>query len=499
MSLLGIDVGTSGCKASAFSEEGLCLANAYREHHVLRPRPDWTELDSSDIWQNVKAVIREVASATSADPITALAVSSMGEAMTPVTADREIVGTCILMSDPRGDEYVGELESHISPIDFYRINPNILGPHYSMPKLQWIRDNDPDTFKKADHFLLWSDLVAFLLGCDATTSYSLANRTLLFDIEKEDWSDLLLDHCRLDRAKFGRLVPGGEVIGTVSAATADELGLPSGVRIVAGGHDQCCNALGAGIHRAGGAVCGIGTFECITPVYDRIPDAETMLRSGLNIEHHVLPGLYVSFIYNQGGSLVKWFRDTFAAADGKLAGPDADIFAMLGDEMPHEPTGLLTLPYFEITGPPEFVAEASGVIAGLNTGTSRGEILKSIMECVTFYFVGSMNTLNGMGINTSEFFATGGGARSDHWLQIKADIFGVPFVRPRYTEGSLLGAAMLAGTSTGVFDSPAAATEIFVKRDRVFDPDPGRHEIYRARHAKYEQFFPLLRDFLATL
>jgi xylulokinase len=187
----------------------------------------------------------------------------------------------------------------------------------------------------------------------------------------------------------------------------------------------------------------------------------------------------------------------FASADCKLLREGESIYEVLAAEMPAEPTRLLTLPYFEITGPPGFVSEASGVIVGLKTSTTRGEIFKSIMECVTFYFVDSIRALNSMGVTTAEFIATGGGAKSDQWLQIKADIFNVPFVRLRSVEGSLLGAAILAGISTGVWGSPAEGVEHFVKCERVFEPDTARYQIYQAKLETYRTLFPLLKDFLA--
>jgi xylulokinase len=499
VSLLGIDVGTTGCKAGIFSVCGEMLAAAYREYPTLRPRAGWAELDSRRVMACVRETIAEVAARTTRDPITALCVSTLGEAMTPVSREREILGTCIVSSDERGAEYLQILARHLGPEDFYRINPNILGPQYSLPKLLWRREHQPELYAKADKFLLWGELVGFMLGAEPLTSYSLANRTLLFDICKEDWSDRLLALTGIEREKLPKPVPSGTIAGTVSDQVAAELNLPRGVAVVVGGHDQCCNSLGAGIYQAGKAVCGIGTFECLTPTYDRIPDAAPMFRQGLNVEHHLLPGLYVSFLYNQGGTLVRWFRDTFAAADSKLVGTDEDIYDRLAREMPAGPTRLLTLPYFEITGPPGFLADVSGVILGLKTGTTRGEILKSIMECETMYFVDSIQALKAMDMDTTEFVATGGGAKSDQWLQIKADIFGVPFVRPRVIEASLLGAAMLAGISTGVFHSPAEAVSQFVERVKVFEPDPRRHQLYQEKLADYRALFPLLQDYLARL
>lgn len=499
MSLLGLDVGTTGCKAAAFSIEGRCLAMAYREYPTLHPKPGWAELDSRQVYALVREVIAEVAAQTAADPITAMSVSSMGEAMTPVSRDREILGNCILSSELRGAEHIDRLEMDFGQEAVYAINPNILAPGYSLPKLLWLRENEPDLVHNTWKFLLWADLIPYMLGCDAFTCHSLANRTLLFDIRKEDWSDALLAWSGLDRALFAPCIAGGTVAGTVAPERARELGLPPKVIVVSGGHDQCCNALGAGIFEAGKAACGIGTTECIAPVYDRIPESAEMLPLRLNIEHHVLPELYLSFIYNQSGVLVKWFRNAFAQAERQVLTADADLYTVLLDEMPPGPTHLLALPHFDITGAPDFISNSAGVIAGLRTSTARGEILKALIESATYYFVESLDALKKLRIDTSEFIATGGGAQSGAWLQIKADILGVPFVRLRYTECGLAGAAMLAGLATGVYASPAEATARFVQRDRAFEPDPERHEQYRERYAQYRHLYPALKDLLASL
>ncbi len=494
MSLLGIDVGTSGCKAAVFDPDGACRSLVTREYSAVSPRPGWFELDSRAVTELVFETIAEAVSQAAADPVTALCVSSLGEAMTPVDANRQILGNSILMTDQRGGDLVNSVLAGMDRETFYRINRNFPGSSYSLPKMLWLKKHQPELYARTDRFLLWSDWIAYALGGEAVTSYSLASRTLLFDVQAGTWSSELLKLSGIDAQKLASPRPSGTVIGEVSPAMAKRLGLPRGVRIVVGGHDQCCNALGAGIGSAGRAVCGIGSFECLTPVYDRIPPAEPMMKHGLNVEHHILPGLYVSFIYNQGGLLVKWFRNTFAA-EAATEG----LYARLDAEMPVDPTRLMVLPYFDVTGPPEFVGDASGVIAGLKMGTTRGEILKAILEGETFYFAAGMEALRELGISTTEFVATGGGARSDRWLQIKADIFGMPFVRLRFTEGSLLGAAILAGVSTGVFSGVKDGVQRFVARERVFEPDPGRHAIYLEQIEKYRSLFPLLRGYLKTL
>jgi xylulokinase len=464
---------------------------------MLHPQPGWSELDSAAIWRQTQAVIAEVAAQSAHDPITALAVSAFGEAFVPVSKDRNILDRSILCVDDRGREHIARLTETFGPEQFYAINPNLPGPHYSLPKLLWLREHRPDVFQRADYFLLWSDLIAFLLGGEPVTNNSHANRTLLFDLAKNDWSEELLGWSGIPREKLGRVVSGGTVIGKVSDALADELHLPRDVHIVAGGHDQCCNALGCGSVAAGKTICGIGSFECLTPVFHRPSQPLALLAEGLNVEHHVLPDLFVTFIWNQSGLLVKWFRDTFAA--GCVPPANTDLYTLLDREMPDAPTRLLVLPHFEPPVSPRIIPDTSGVIVGLKLGTTRGEILKALVEGASLYFVESLGALARLGLATQELIASGGGAQSDRGLQIRADVFGLPVIRPRITEAGRLGAAMLAGLATGVFRTAHEAATLFVKYDRVFEPDAARHARYGEKHALYQQLFPALRPVLHKL
>ena len=495
MSMLGIDVGTTGCKAGAFSSSGKCIHLAYREYPTAYPRQGWAELDAPYVWTQVQETISEAAAATKADPIRALCVSSMGEAATPVNKNRDILGSSILSSDVRGGDYIDALRREMSQEEFYQINPNVLTPSYTLPKLQWLKEHRPELYHAADYFLLWGGLVEFLLGADPFISYSHANRTLLFDIHKQDWSDKLLAISGLDRAKLPCCLPSGTIAGTVSDSIAMKLGLPPGIKIVVGGHDQCCNALGAGIAQAGRAVDGIGTYECITPVYQGLPDPGKMLAQGLNMEHYVIPNHYVSFLFNQAGSLLRWFRDTFAAGERS----DPEIYRRLDAEAPGAPTHLLVLPYFEPTGSPGFCADASGVIVGLKMSTTRGEIYKALLESITYYFAQAITQLKALGIDTSEFIATGGGAGSDLWLQIKADILDVPYTRLAQTHCSVAGAAMIAGMAIGQLPGVADAVPRFVQRTKTFYPRAEHHRVYQERLERYGQLYPLMRNYLSAL
>ncbi len=500
MSLLGIDVGTTGCKAAVFSEEGHVLASAYEEYDCQRPKSGWAELDAVEVWAKVKRMISEVVSSSAPDPVKALAVSSLGEAMVPVTEDRRVLGPSILNFDARGEEYLESLSSALEDERLYRINGNTLGNHYGLTKLMWIKEHQPDLYERAHKFLLWGSFVSFMLGADPVVDYSLANRTLLFDIDQEAWSEEILELAGLDRSKLPDTAPSGTVIGAVSDRIARELGLPSNVSIVTGAHDQLANAVGCGVIKEGRAVYGMGTFICITPVFSQRREPAVMIQRGLNTEHHAVPGKYASFIYNQGGSMVKWFRDTFAAAEHQQAEEAGrDVYTDLFAEIPEGPSSIMVLPHFTITGPPEFISDSCGVVAGLRLETSRGDILKGILEGTTFDLKECIESLPPTGIEIADFRAVGGGSKSDAWIQICADIMGRPFVRPRITEAGALGAAIIAGVGSGVFSSYEAGVEAMVRLEQTFEPDPQQQKLYEGRFEKYRRLWPLMEDYLRDL
>jgi xylulokinase len=497
MSFLGIDVGTTGCKAAVFALTGEMLAYAYEEYDILRPQPGWAELDAFEVWRKVKHVIGQAASLAAYDPVVSLSVSSLGEAMVPVSAGRQILGHSILNFDLRGETYLPTLLAQISPEGLYRINGNTLGNNYGLTKLMWLRDHQPDLYQETDKFLLWGSFIQYMLGAEAVVDYSLANRALLFDVDEQSWSSEILSISGLDASKLPGLAPSGVRIGEVNGSVAKELGLPPRVSIVTGAHDQCANALGCGVIQPGQAAFGMGTFLCITPVYQGRQDPINMLGRGLNTEHHALPGQFVSFIYNQGGSLVKWFRDTFAAKEHRHAQVNGrDIYADLIAEISPGPSPVVVLPHFAVTGPPDFIADSAGVMVGLKLETTRGEILKGILEGTTYYLKVCLDDLPGTGIEVSELRATGGGSKSDAWVQLCADILYRPILRPRISEASVLGAAILAGVGEGSFPNYESAVDAMVRLGGRFQPDQSRHEQYLANYEKYQKLWPLLSGLL---
>ena len=497
MSLLGIDVGTTGCKSGIFSESGDLLALAYREYDPITPRPGWGELDPHVVWAKVQETIREVAQTPGLSPIQALSVSSLGEAVVPVSKDREILGSSILIYDIRGNEYGEQLSQLIMNQALYPKTGNIFGTYFSMVKLMWIRDHEPERYQQTDYFLPWSAFISFMLGSDPVVDFSLANRTLLFDIQAQTWSDDLLGISGIDREKLPDARQAGTVIGHVPESIAQSLGLTAGIPIVMGTHDQCANAVGCGAIDAGQAMLGMGTFTTIVPVFSKTYDPNSVIPLGVNTEHHAVPGRYVSFIYNQGGSVVKWFRDTFAPLEKQIAeAVGEDIYTKLFAEIPDRPGSLVLLPYFSTTGLPDFSPHTAGVMSGLRLSSTRGEILQGIIESILYDLKMTMDPLKDAGLALTEYIAVGGGSKSDVWVQTCADVLGYPFLRPKVTEAGVLGSAMIAGVGSGVFKNYQAAVDAMVRMGDRFEPNPENVAHYQKMHTQFltlrEQIQPLL-------
>jgi xylulokinase len=197
---------------------------------------------------------------------------------------------------------------------------------------------------------------------------------------------------------------------------------------------------------------------------------------------------------------VKWFRDTYAQADKQLAQEEGrDIYTELFAEMSERMSKVMVLPHFSITGPPYFLTDSCGFIAGLKLETTRGDILKGILEGTTFYLRECVDSLPATGIEIQDFRVVGGGSKSDLWIQISADIMGRPFIRPAITEAGALGAAVMAGVGCGVFSSFQDGVDAMVRLDKTFEPDPKTHELYQKRFEQYKQAWPLLKDYLRAL
>ena len=499
MSLIGVDIGSSGCKVAIYSTDGSLISTASAIYSVRRKNPGCFELDCHEVEKAVYRTIHTAADRSTwrekdkNDFVQAIAFASFGEAMVPVGKHGEILGPSIFALDTRRKDAISRLQA-MGAERFYKINANILDFTYSYPKLVWYQENAPDLYKRIWKFLLWADFFVYRLTGFAVTNYSLASRTLLFDLWKETWSEEILEAGGIHKRVLTDLVPSGIPIGTVAHTMAAMLGIPDTTLVVSGLHDQCANALGAGALDGGSSVTGIGTVECTTFVFDAIPDPTYLLDLHVGVEHHAVPGKYVSLVYNQAGSLMTWFLKAFCQELLAKEMDERHIFAQLAQEAPLKPTSVAFLPFVEPGGAPSFIPANRGCFLGIGATTGRGELYRAVLEGETMYFLNEFRNLGPKGLGIRELVATGGGSGDDLWLQIKADMLGLPIRRARYRESGTAGSAISAGLSCGAYASLGEATGIFKGLEKEIKPDPVNQEQYEAVFALYSAGMQLLES-----
>lgn len=490
MSLMGIDIGTTGTKAIAFDENGKILASDYREYDLLFPEPGWVEFDTDSQWKKVFDVLRSVNTdpAVLKDPVTALAVSTFGEGITPIDKNGDVIFNTIYSTDARSMKELEFVLSKYSAAELFRITgfpPGFICP---LNKILWIKNNRPDIYKATKKILFTDDLLAHKLGVEEPTiNYALASRTLFFDVRKKKWTEDILNQFDIDVALFSKPTASGIEIGKVSKKIAEELGFKSEVSVVSGCHDQPCAALGAGAITGGIAADGMGTVECATICMEEALTNDQMFVYNFGCQAHGVADKYVTLAYNlSSGSVVKWFRDNIS--DGQN-----QTIRNISSKLDYTPSRLFTLPYFSATGTPYMDPVAKGSIIGLDLGTTREDIFKALVEGLVFEICFNLELVKKSGINLTELRANGGGAKSDYELKLKASLLDRPILRMDITEAGCLATMMLAGIGTGKFTLNEALSK-FVKVKDSFEPDNSIKQRYLEKYEKYKKIYGLVSE-----
>ena len=507
MSLIGLDIGTTGCKAIAFGEEGQVLGQGAREYAILTPHPNWAEQDAEEVWHEAWDALNEALAAAGctlsarADPPVALALSVQGEAVIPVDGDGRPLRPAILGMDTRTGAENEWLAQRFGAEALFNRTGMPLHTINTLPKLLWLQRYEPEVWRTADQFLLYEDFFLRRLGGQARISHCLASRTQMYDLVAGDWADDILTSCGMDPGRLAPLAPaGGGGVGVIRPDLARALGLHHEVLLVSGGHDQACAALGSGVVEAGLAMVSTGTAE-VVEVAMSTPALNEKLRQGnISVYRHVVPGLYLAMTLNHsGGLLLRWFRDTLCRweveqANGcTLSAATQSAYDLILAGAPEGPTGLLVLPHFAGSGTPLLDTTSKGAILGLTLATTRASLAKAILEGLTFELRVNLDLLREAGVKIDELHAVGGGARSSLWLQLKADICQVPLRVPQVTEAACLGAALLAGVGAGVYTDWISAAARTVRLKKHIEPRKSA-AAYEERYRLYQQLYPALID-----
>lgn len=488
MSLMGVDIGTTGTKAIVFNDDGTILASNYRDYNLLYPKPGWVEFDTNDQWKKIFEVLKNVNSTPEVkkDPVTALAVSTFGESFTPIDDNGEIIFNTIYSTDARSIKELGIILEKFSARDLFEITGYPPGFICPLNKILWMKNNRPEIYRKTKKILFTDDLFAHMLGVEKPMmNYALASRTLFFDIRKKTWRSDILSEFGIDVNLFSEPCPPGIKLGKISDKIAEELGFKKGVYVVSGCHDQPCAALGSGAVNGGIGADGMGTVECATICMDEALTNERMLEYNFTCQVHGIKGKYVTLAYNlSSGSVVKWFRDNLA--DGR-----SQTIREISSSLTFEPSRIFTLPYFSATGTPYLDPQAKGSIIGLDLGTTKSDIFKGLVEGLVFEICFNIELVKKSGIEVKELRATGGGAKSDYELKLKASLLDNPIFRMDIDEAGCIATMILAGSGMGMFTIEEGISKFIKVRDR-FDPDKKIRERYQEKYEKYKKIYGLV-------
>ncbi|MEM2904287.1 MAG: FGGY family carbohydrate kinase [Candidatus Bathyarchaeia archaeon] len=495
--LVGLDVGTTGCKCLVFTKDGRVVSSAYAEYRLYHRRPSWSELDPNEVWQAILRVLRGAVGSLgeNARAIQAVSTSVLGEAFFLVDEEAQPLCWSMTTFDARAAAQVRWWEENLGSREMYsRTGQPLSGdmPIYTLQKAQWLRENELSTWAKAKRLVCWQDYVNLKLCGVPVMDYSLASRTMMFNIRRRKWDAEILRMAGLDECLLSDVAPSGTIVGEVSSSGASETGLPRGSLVVAGGHDQPCGALGVGLLQPGPVMDATGTVECVAAVQEELKLTEEMRLQSFSVQCYVEGDRYLVFGFNpSAGVILRWFRDNFGQlekTEAEMKKVDAyDLLIQQAERAPPGSLGLMMFPFFEGSGSPRFRRDVSGVLVGLTLAQGRGEVIRSILEGVTLELRNIVEALEAHVAEARELRAIGGAAKSRFWLQLKADVTGRPIVLPEVQEAAALGAAMLAGVGAGVYKSFEDAAEHVYAVKEAFSPRQESVRFYEQLYARYKK------------
>jgi xylulokinase len=491
VSLLAVDMGSSSCKAVAFSEGGRVLAQQSCSYSPESEQPGWAEMDPEKFWQAFQKVTGAVAAGTS-ESVEVLAISSHGETFIPVDVRQQPVGPAILNIDNRAVAEADWLADTLGRRRIFEITGLAVHSMYPIPKILWMREHQGDVFSSTSCFLALPSYLLSRLGLPPYVDYSLASRFLAFDVRQHCWSQEILSACRLEPEQFSIPVPSGTVAGQLQPAIAAELGLPSGTLVAVGGHDQPCSALGCGVLAPGRVSASFGTYECLVAASEVPAINDLALSANLNSYCHVVPDRFVTIAYFPAGIMVEWFLRLLYPERQLDGAAISEFCAALEADATAEPSGLCITAHLPGTCTPDFDPRASGVMFGIRSTTGRAEIYKGILEGIACEFATMADLLQRVIGPFNDVYVAGGGGRSRLGLKLRATLASRRLHLMQSPEAVCLGTAILAGVAAGKYRSFDEAVKQVVVPGETIQPAPGLATSYGRQLQQYRLLYSSL-------
>ena len=485
---VGLDVGTGGARAVAVDESGGVVAEASSEYPLASPRPGWTEQDPADWWEGAREALGRVAAEAEGE-IAGIGLTGQMHGSVFLDSSDAVIRPALLWNDQRTGPQCDEITRAVGEERLISIagNPALTG--FQAPKVVWLRDEEPGNFGRVARVLLPKDYVRLMLTGEYATDASDAAGTLLLDVRARDWSEEILVALEIPAGWMPKVYEGPENTGALKASVAEELGLPAGIPVAAGGGDNAAAAVGTGIVGPGLVNSSVGTSGVLfAHARDFNPDPSGRLHAFC----HAVPGAYhlMGVTLSAGGSL-SWWRET--------VGGDYDELVEAASEVPPGSEGLVFLPYLSGERTPHLDPRARGAFFGLTARHDAAHMTRAVMEGVVFSLRDSLEIMRGLGVPVEDVRATGGGARSALWRGLQADVYATPVRHTVADEGPAYGAALLAGVASGVYAGVDEASSVVELREEVTEPDPERVKVYEEHYEVYRSLYPATKSAMSRL
>ena len=485
---LGIDVGTGGTRALVVDEGGKIRAGVTAPHEDMRmERPLWAEQRPENWWD---ATIQAVRGALDEARITGRDVRGIGlsgqmHGLVILDKDNAVIRPSLIWCDQRSQPQVDAINQTVGRDKVLQATANPVLTGFTLPKLLWVRDNEPERYARVRKMLLPKDYVRFRLTGDFATEVSDASGTALFDVVKRQWSSQMMDALGLDRSILPKCHESVEVTGKISQAVGAATGLAAGTPVVGGGGDQASSAVGNGIVELGIVSCTLGTSGVVFAhmeqvAYDPLGRVHTFC--------HAVPGKWHVMGVTQGAGLsLQWFRNQLSP------GTDYDALTAEAAKSPPGAHGLFWLPYLMGERTPHLDATARGGWIGLTAKHTRADLIRSVIEGVSYSQKDCLDIIEQLGVKVNSVRVSGGRGKSPFWHQLLADVFEKPVVTLATQEGSAYGAALLALVGTGAYGSVPEVCRSVIRETGSVSPRGEESRFYRDGHSLYTSLYPALK------
>ncbi len=496
--LIGIDLGTSGTKTVLFDKMGKVISSASVEYPMFQEKNGWAEQEPADWWHAAADTIRTVIekSGIDAGEVKGVGISGQMHGLVMLDRDGKVLRRSIIWCDQRTAAECEEITEKVGAKRLIEITANPALTGFTASKILWVRNHEPETYAKCAHILLPKDYVRYMLTDDFATEVSDASGMQLLDVPNRCWSKEVLEKLDIEESLLAKVYESPEVTGSITEEAAKLTGLKAGTPVVGGAGDNAAAAVGTGVVRDGKAFTTIGTSGVVFAHTDHISIDP---KGRVHTFCCAVPGAWHVMGVTQGAGLsLKWFRDNFCAEEKRTAeGMGVDPYFLMDREAERSPIGcnkLLYLPYLMGERTPHLDPDCRGVFFGLSAIHTKYDMLRAVMEGVTYSQRDSVEILRGMGVELQEMLACGGGGSSPLWRQMLADVYNCPVKTVKSKEGPALGAAILAGVGAGLYPSVQEACDAMIQTNEPQEPISENVPRYDAFYQVYRSLYPALKE-----